>query len=213
MTKTPSQNFVPLQEVRDGIVILKDGSLRSVVMASSINFALKSQDEQRAILGQFQSFLNTLDFSLQIHVQSRELDIKPYLDLLRSREKDQDNDLMKVQLREYIGFIEHFTTEVDIMTKSFFVVVSYSPAKINVSGVSKFIKRQPKQDTAETMGRFEENRSQLEQRINIVEQGLNRVGVRTVVLGTEEIIELFYHLFNPRERNQAPSAAPKQQKS
>ena len=199
-----SQKFVPIREVRDGIVILKDGSLRALVLASSVNFALKSQDEQSAMLAQFQSFLNTLDFSLQIYVQSRELDINPYLELLRDREDEQDNDLMKVQLREYIGFIETFTKEVDVMTKSFFVVVPYAPASIDIKGGVRRVlgfTNTPKQ-TPEAQ--FEEYRSQLEHRINVVEQGLNRLGVRTIVLGTNEVIELFYQLFNPEEHNAAP---------
>ncbi len=108
MANERTQSFVPLEEVRDGIVLLKDGSLRAILMASSINFALKSGEEQEAILKQFQSFLNTLDFSMQIYVQSRELDINPYLALLASREAAQKNDLMKVQLREYMGFIRSF---------------------------------------------------------------------------------------------------------
>lgn len=201
-----TQKFVPFKEVRDGIVVLKDGSMRAAILASSINFALKSGDEQQAILRQFQSFLNTLDFSLQIYVQSRELDIEPYLELLRSREPEQDNELMKIQLREYIDFVKNFTEQVDIMVKSFFVVVPYSPAKIDVSkGWKQFLKRSQKNDPALAKNTFEEHRTQIEQRIALVEQGLNRVGVRTAVLGTDEIIELFYHLFNPGETNVAPN--------
>lgn len=207
---TPAQQFVPLEEVRDGIMILKDGSMRAVVLASSINFALKSQDEQRAILSQFQSFLNTLDFSLQMYVQSRELDIEPYLELLRTRESEQPNDLMKVQLREYIGFIKNFTDEVDIMAKSFFVVVPYSPAKVDVKKSWKsFISKSRKNDPVLAQNQFEENKTQLEQRIALIEQGLSRIGVRTAVLGTEEVIELFYHLFNPGEQNNAPTQQQK----
>lgn len=203
---TPAQEFVPLEEVRDGIMILKDGGMRAVVLASSINFALKSQDEQQAILSQFQSFLNTLDFSLQMYVQSRELDIEPYLELLRGRESEQPNDLMKVQLREYIDFIKNFTDEVDIMAKSFFVVVPYSPAKVDVKKSWKsFLGKSRKNDPALAQNQFEENKTQIEQRIALVEQGLSRIGVRTAVLGTEEVIELFYHLFNPSEENNAPT--------
>lgn len=203
-TKPSTQKFVPIHDVRDGVVILKDGGLRAVLMASSVNFALKSQDEQHAILSQFQSFLNTLDFSVQIYIQSRELDIKPYLDLLRSREPLQDNDLMQVQLREYIGFIEQFTKDVDVMTKSFFVVIPYTPASLNISGgFGKLFRGKSKNDPALLQTRFEEDRSQLHQRIAVVEQGLNRVGVRTIVLGTDECIELFYHLFNPSERGES----------
>lgn len=203
-----TQQFVPLREVRDGIVILKDGGMRAVLMASSVNFALKSQDEQHAILAQFQAFLNTLDFSLQIYVQSRKLNIKPYLDLLRSREKDQDNDLMKVQLREYIGFIENFTNEVDIMTKSFFAVIPYTGGAIRVKGgltggFGRLLKGSISKDTSAVQRRFEEDRTQIEQRVAVVEQGLGRVGVRTMLLGTSELVELFYHIFNPGETNQA----------
>ena len=205
---TAAQKFVPVKEVRDGIAILDDGSMHITLIASSINFALKSADEQRAILGQFQKFLNTLDFSLQIYVQSRELDIKPYLDLLATREERQDNDLMKTQLREYIGFIRSFTEDVDIMAKSFFVSVPYSPAKVNVGksvkGIGGLFKKGKKQDAATLdTARFEEHRSQLEQRVTIVQQGLGRVGVRSIPLGTEEVVDLFYHLFNPGETSKA----------
>lgn len=207
-----TQKFVPLKEVRDGIVVLKDGSMRAVVLASSINFALKSGEEQQAILRQFQSFLNTLDFSLQIYIQSRQLDIQPYLDLLSSREPEQDNELMKIQLREYIDFVKNFTEQVDIMTKSFFVVVPYNPARIDVSkSWRNFLKRSQKNDPALEKNLFEEHRTQIEQRIALVEQGLNRVGVRTAVLGTDEVIELFYHLFNPGETNTVPNQEGKGQ--
>lgn len=202
---TPSaQQFVPLREVRDGMILMKDGGMRAILMASSINFALKSEDEQHAILAQFQAFLNTLDFSLQIYVQSRELDIQPYLALLHAREPAQDNDLMRVQLREYIGFVEHFTNETDIMTKSFFVVISYTPATISVTGgLGNIWRARRSSDARVAQARFEEDRTQLEQRIAVVEEGLARLGVRTVLLGTNEVIELFYHLFNPAEPNEA----------
>lgn len=206
---TPAaQEFVPLKEIRDDIAILKDGSMRAILMVSSINFALKSQDEQHAILAQFQSFLNTLDFSLQIYVQSRRLNIQPYLELLRTREPAQDNDLMRVQLREYIDFVENLTNEVEIMTKSFFVVIAYTPSSINFSsgigGIGNVFKAKSTSEAdAASLARFEEDRTQIEQRIAVVTQGLNRIGVRTVTLGTNEIIELFYHLFNPGEHNKA----------
>lgn len=201
---TSAQSFVALKEVRDGIAILKDGSMRAILLASSINFALKSQDEQQAILQQFQAFLNTLDFSLQIYVQSRELDIRPYLEQLQNKTQDQDNELMQVQLREYIDFIEKFTTEVDVMTKSFFVVIPYTPTVAVQKSITGLFNTATKSSGVDPQ-RFEEHRMQIEQRIGIVTQGLNRVGVRTAVLGTEEITELFYHLYNPNEHNSALS--------
>ena len=105
LTAKTTQEFVPIKEIRQGIVVLKDGSLRAIVMCSSLNFALKSTDEQQSIMFQFQNFLNTLDFSIQIFIQSRKLDIRPYIALLEEREKEQSNDLMKIQTREYIEFI------------------------------------------------------------------------------------------------------------
>src|SRR3954464_13082507 len=109
-TSTKStQEFVPVKEVRDGIVMLKDGTMRAILLASSINFALKSEDEQTAFIVQFQNFLNSLDFSCQIFVQSRMLDIRPYLSTLEGAYKKQLDDLMRVQIREYIEFVKSFT--------------------------------------------------------------------------------------------------------
>lgn len=197
-----TQSFVPLKEVRDGIAILRDGGLRGILMVSSVNFALKSHDEQVAILAQFQSFLNTLDFSVQICVESRRLDINPYLELLHSKEAEQENDLMRIQLREYIDFVRTFTTEVDIMAKTFFVVVPYSPPGVDVEkGINALLSGKKVGATDET--RFEEHRMQLEQRMGVVESGLARIGVRSIPLGTDEIVELFYHVFNPAEEGRA----------
>ena len=191
-----SQEFVAIRDIKDGIVILKNGQICKVLLASSVNFALKSQDEQRAILFQFQNFLNTLDFSLQIYVQSRRLNIEPYLAMLGGLQDKQDNDLMRIQLREYIDFIRTFVTDVDVMSKNFFVIVPYTAAKINIGKSLGSILSQGRMkiegDTS-----LEEQRLQLEQRQAVVEQGLNRIGVRTITLQTDELVELFYHIYNP----------------
>ncbi len=203
----PAQDLVPIKEVRDGVVVLKDGGMRMVLMVSSLNFALKSEDEQTAILLQFQSFLNSLDFSTQIFIQSRRLDIRPYLATLQARLKDQLGDLMRIQIEEYIEFIRAFTESTSIMTKTFFVVVPYSSA-VASSGSSSggmlggMFGGKNKKDASRTVSEndvahFEEARSQLEQRANVVKQGLIRTGVRAVPLGTEELIELYYKMFNP----------------
>lgn len=202
-----TQEFVPVSEVRDGVVVLKDGSLRAILLASSINFALKSEDEQTAFIVQFQNFLNSLDFSVQIFVQSRMLDIRPYVATLEVAYKNQLDDLMRIQIREYIEFVKSFTEAANIMTKNFFVVVPFSPAlnitrKGPISLIPSFGK---KPTTIETNKTFEENVSQLEQRIGIVQQGLVRTGVRTVQLGTEEAIELLYKMFNPGEEGKPMS--------
>lgn len=204
-----TQNFVPLRDVREGVAVMKDGSLRATLIASSLNFALKSADEQQAILLQFQAFLNTLDFSLQMYVQSRELDIEPYIAQLHAREAEQESDLMRVQLQEYIGFIEQFTQEADVMAKSFFAVVPYTPATLDIQrGIRRFLPGGEKTDPALMQTRFEEHRTQLMQRVAVVEQGLARLGVRTLLLGTDEVVELFYGLFNPGEK--IPVASPKE---
>lgn len=200
-----TQDFVPLKEVRDGVVVLKDGSLRAMLMASSINLALKSGDEQQAIIAQFQNFLNSLEFSVQFFIESRELDIRPYIALLEERLAAELDDLMKVQIREYIAFIKDFTERANIMSKNFFIVVPYDPALINrgggVAGALSSILPGGSSSAAGVLTdtQFEEYRTQLEQRISVIEQGLVRTGVRVVKLGTEEVIELFYKLFNPGE--------------
>lgn len=190
-----TQDFVPIKEVRDGIAILKDGSMRAIIMTSSLNFALKSQDEQESIIFQFQNFLNSINFSIQIFIESRRLDIRPYIALLEDRHKEQTNDLMKIQTKEYIEFIRTFTENTNIMTKTFFVVVPYSPAKIDISKKGRFGMR--KKTKATERENFEENRSQIEQRLEVVQQGIVRCGIRAAQLGTEEVIEVFYKLFNP----------------
>lgn len=200
-----TQEFVPVKEVRDGIIVLKDGGLRAIVLANSINLSLKSDDEQKATIFQFQSFLNTLDFSIQIVVQSRRLDIRPYLLLLENRMKVQTEPLLKLQTREYIEFIRNFTDSVSIMTKSFFVVVPYTHTTLKSdSGIftkifKLFTKKRKEEERAERQVDFEEKRSQLEQRVGVIQQGLIRCGIQSAQLGTEEVVEVFYKVFNPGE--------------
>ena len=196
-----TQEFVPIKEVRDGVIILKDGSLRVLLMASSINLALKSQDEQQAIIGQFQNFLNSLEFTVEFSIQSRDLDIRPYIALLQDRYAKELDELMKIQIREYMAFIKDFTERANIMTKNFFIVIPYDPALINRSGgmLGGLFPSSQKGAGALADEQFEQYRAQLEQRVSVVEQGLVRTGVRVVKLGTEEVIELFYKLFNPGE--------------
>ncbi|MCI0619428.1 conjugal transfer protein TraC [Candidatus Wolfebacteria bacterium] len=199
-----SQDFVPIQEIRSGVVVLKDRSMRAVLLASSLNFALKSQDEQEAIVLQFQNFLNSLEFPIQIFVESRDLDIRPYIALLEERYVAQTSDLMKIQTREYIEFIKRFVENVNIMSKRFFVVVPYSAATIKgtegVKGIFGKVRGGDKKTGAQNrIEAFEESRSQLEQRLSVVEQGLGGAGIRVVRLGTEELVELYYKIFNPGE--------------
>jgi hypothetical protein len=194
-----TQEFVPIKEIRDGVVILKDGSMRAVVMASSINFALKSADEQQGVIMQFQNFLNGLDFSVQISVQSRELDIRPYISMLEGRLKNEVGDLMKIQIKEYIQFVKNFVDQTSIMTKTFFVVIPFTPGTTGSSegALGGLLGGQKAPVSAGKNVHFDENRTQLEQRIGTVSQGLSRCGIKTIQLGTEEVVELFYKIFNP----------------
>lgn len=198
--KAATQDFVSIRDIKENVVIQKDGQMLMLVLASSINFALKSLDEQKAVLMQFQNFLNTLDFSLQIYVQSRKLNIEPYLSVLEELKDSQDNELMQVQLKEYVEFIRSFTNNIDVMSKNFFVVVPYSPSKINLTkGITNLFS--PKTSSSlPTEMKFEENRVQLEQRVGVVTEGLARVGVRSVKLETDDLVELFYHIYNPGDQ-------------
>lgn len=214
-TSTKStQNFVPIKEIREGVVIRKDYTMCAVLMASSINLALKSADEQKSVLMQFQNFLNSIDFTVQFIIQSRELDIRPYIALMEEQYKNQENDLMKIQTREYISFIKDFTENTNIMTKSFFVVVPYTTSVVSTtkdSGVTGSLKALLGSKSSKTISQevFEESRSQLEQRVVVVEQGLTRTGVRLAQLGTEELIELYYKIFNPGDLEKPMQAAKK----
>ena len=193
-----TQQFVPVKEIRNGIVVLKDGSYRGILICSSINFGLKSADEQHAITLGFQNFLNTLDFSIQIVVNSRKMDLRPYLALLEEKASVQKTELMKIQLHEYVEFVRSFADQANIMTKSFYVVVPYAPRVTAASAVS-FLRRGTPRAKSTTDISFEEDRAQLEQRLTLVASGLAGTGVRAIPLGTEEVIELLYRSFNPGE--------------
>lgn len=205
-----SQEFVPIKEVRNGIIVLKDGGLRAILLASSLNLSLKSSDEQTAIINEFQNFLNGLDFPVQISMQSRRLDIRHYLLMLEERLKAQVEPLLKIQTKEYIDFIKSFTDEVNIMTKTFFIVVPYSPTIIKSSnkimdnflggGTDKKIIADTKK--AIDLASFEEKRTQLDQRVGVIIGGLGRIGIRTTQLETDQVVELFYKTFNPGDISQ-----------
>ena len=209
----PAQQLVEIKEIRDGVLVLKDGTLRVVMIASSLNFALKSQDEQDAIILQYQNYLNSLDFSVESFVQSRQLNIEPYIETLRERLTREYNELMKIQTSEYIEFVKSFVESANIMTHNFYVVVPFTPARMleketmrrgilsflpNMSGRQKKLEKDIEQQGVRQT-QFEEYKVQLYQRVEVVRQGLARIGVRLVPLNTEELIELFYGLYNPGE--------------
>lgn len=207
---TATQEFVPIDRIRDGIIILKSGEMRAILITNSLNLSLKSEDEQQAVLVQFQNFLNSLDFGIQFFIESRRLNIKPYIDLLQARSKEIKEDLLKIQIHEYIGFITKFTEESNIMTKHFFITVPYfqSGQSQSTNDSSSLLSFGGSSSFKEDQTTFDASRIQLEQRVSTIIQGLSRFGLRGQQLGTEEVVELFYKLFNPSEQNrEAPKVA------
>lgn len=192
-----AQNFVPVKNIKDGILYMDDGRIKVILTVSSLNLALKGEEEQAAIIGQFQGFLNSLDFPIQIHIESRRVDIKPYLFSLEKRQEEMEDELMKNQIREYRQFIKTFAEKTNIMNKRFFVVVDYEhgESEAGSKGVlsSLGFAKEKELGTVE----IEQWRTQLEQRISVVASGLSGLGLQVNMLGTEELIELFYKIYNP----------------
>jgi len=198
MPKTPSQQFLEFAQIKDGVVILKNKALRGILMVSSINFDLKSEEEQKAIIYQFQSFLNSLDFSCQIIARSRRLNITGYFDKLKELEQSQENELLKLQTAEYRKFVESLVEEGTIMRKEFYVVVPFTLAEAKgiSRGIWKGIKTGPLDLSEEDFKRCKE---QLWQRMEFVAIGLRRCGLTALPLTTPELIELFWSWHHPRE--------------
>lgn len=201
---TPAQGFIEVQNIKDDIVILKNGGLRAVCIASSINFDLRGDEEQEAIIGRFQGFVNSLDFSLQILINSRKLDIEPYLNELRELAKIQENELLHTQTLEYVDFIQKFVEMTDIMNKSFYLVIPYNPVGVQKeSFVKSFVGKikyliKPK-ETIQKLSpeKFDTYKEQLMQRVNHIISGLSQMEIKSVMLSTGQLIRLFYEFYNP----------------
>ena len=195
-----TQQFVDIAEIKNGIVILKNGGLRRVLMVSGINFDLKSEEEQNIILYAFQNFLNTLDFSMQFVIHSRKMNIDAYIENLKKRGEQEENELLKNQISEYMEFIKSFVEQNAVMAKTFFAVVPYDPIQISgvasdlLSGLKFWEKKKDKDKKDEGE---EQKIIQLNQRTEQVISGLNQIGLRVVALNNEELIELFYNYYNP----------------
>jgi hypothetical protein len=188
MATKSAQDFIPIKQIKEGVIVLKNGGLRGVLMVSSINIALKSRDEQEAIIYQFQSFLNSLDFSCQIIVQSRKTNITGYIEKIKKLEENQTNELLKQQTAGYRSFLEDFIKKESIYTKTFFVVIPYSVPGIDGLRAKENI----------TENNFQRGREQLWQRMEFVALGLKRCGLHSVPLTTIELIEIFWSIFHPK---------------
>lgn len=191
MPGASTQQFLEMDEIREGVLLLRNKSLRGVLMVSSLNFALKSDDEQQATIYQFQNFLNSLDFPLEIVIQSRILNITGYLDKLKEMEDKQANELLKIQTAEYRKFITDLVAGRQILAKTFFVVVPFTLIEIPKIGAKKEISFSEDQ--------FQRGKNQLWQRMEFVALGLRRSGLQCTPLNTPELIELFWSLYHPEE--------------
>ncbi len=201
-SKSATQQLVQISEIRDGVAVMTDMSLRATLIVSSLNFALKAEDEQNAIIYAFQDFLNSLDFQLQISVTSRKLDITPYIEELRAKKERQKNELLRLQMGEYINFVEDMVKGNDIMTKTFFATVPFSPLQSKKDSMPKKIGKAfsglgPKKKKSMTDGEFEHYKKQLLQRVEQVAVGLRNIGLRLAPLQTQEMLELLYNTLNP----------------
>ena len=194
-----AQSFVDIAEIKDGVAVLKNGTLRAVLMVSSINFDLKSTQEQEAIVLNYQNFLNSLDFPIQVVISSRKLDINPYISMLDLKEKEQPNELLRFQIAEYRNFVKQMVDTSDIMTKSFFIVVPFALTEGKKEGFVDRIRTalNPKQMMLEKKMEFESYKSQLWQRVDHITAGLGGTGIRMTALSTEELIELYFNAYNP----------------
>lgn len=202
-----TQKFVEIAGIENGAVMLKNGGFRQVILVSGMNFDLKSEEEQALIISLFQQFLNALNFSVQIVVHSRKLNIDSYLEMLDARYAKEENELLKNQIQEYREFVRALVAENAIMNKSYFVVVPFDPIKIpgvgtasTPAGIMGLFKKKsaaakpasPAEDSA-----LNQHIEQLNQRTALVLAGLARIGLRAVALNDEELIELFYNFYNP----------------
>jgi hypothetical protein len=195
----PAQKNLALAEIKNDTVLMKDGTLRAVLMVSSINFALKNEDEQQAIVSAYVSFLNGLDHPLQIVIQSRQLNIKPYLEKLAQKEREQPNELLRMQIADYRSFVAELVSLGKIMSKNFYVVVPFDPLSNKKRGfwsrASEVLN--PAVTVRLKEERFLKRKYDLDQRVRQIESGLTGMGLEVVRLDTQSLIELFYSTYNP----------------
>ncbi len=207
MPESSTQDFLEVRDIKEGVLILKNQGIRGVLMVSSLNFALKSEDEQTAIIFAYQNFLNSLDFPCQIILQSKRINITPYLDSLKTLEEKHTNDLLKIQTASYREYIQSLVQGETIMVKNFYFVVPYSLMEalgvksaikgFNLGGILGGNKGQTPAQKAMSDEEFERARTQLWQRMEFLAMGLRRCGIESIPLTTAELIELFWAIHHP----------------
>jgi len=196
MNAPPIQQKIEIEDVQEGVIILKDGSLRAILMTSSINFSLKSTDEQDAIIYKYQGFLNSLDFPLQILTVSRTLDISDYINIMEQKRREQTNELLRIQIAEYQDFVKNLVQVGNIINQSFYVVVTLLKIENKQSGFLDKLGLGEKKNNQQETKSLDELKTQLWQRVEYVSSGLLGAGIKSTPLNTEEVIQLFYHLYN-----------------
>ena len=200
-TTKSTQNSLLISEIKDGVVVMRDGSLRSVILGSAINFDLMSAAEQTAIEYSYQGFINSLHFPVQIIIKSQKIDLDPYIEKLGSLRTEQSNELLGLLMDDYIANIKALVDEVNIMDKQFYIVVPYFPpvdikhSASLVTGIQQALRPTPTISVTEEQ--FRQYKQELAQRGSLVSSGLNQMGIRSITLGTQELIDLYYTWYNP----------------
>ncbi len=216
-----AQDLVDIKEIHDGTVILKDGSLRQVLMVGGTNFSLKSDEERDLITQAYQNFLNGVDFPLQIVIHSRKINIEKYLDSLKAYEDKGGSFLLRNQTEEYREFVRGFVAKNPIMEKTFLVVVPFFPLAIpsvgSTSTLGKYLpffkksKEAEEKAKKEVEARFNENLAQLKQRVSQVVEGIFSMGLEAAILNDEQLVELFYNFYNPESVERENINLPQEQ--
>ncbi len=192
-----TQAYLDIAEIKEDTVVMKDGSLRAVIVVSSTNFSLKNTDEQNALISSYQNFLNSLEFSIQILMHSRKLDIHSYLDKLQAVMQQQTNELLRLQTQEYIQYIAKLIEFASIMTKTFYVIVPLSTTAAKQGFFSKITNLiNPAQQISGNQRGFEAAREELTKRVNQVSSAMGAMGLKSIALTTEELVELMYNSYN-----------------
>lgn len=200
-TGKSTQNSLLISEIKDGVVVMRDGSLRAVVLGSAINFDLMSQQEQTAVEYAYQGFLNSLHFPVQIVIKSQKIDLDPYIEKLQGLRNEQANELLGLLMEDYIANIKALVDEVNIMDKQFYIVVPYfPPTEVKrslslVTGLQQAFSPTPMITVTEE--EFRKYKMELSQRVALVSSGLNQMGIRSIGLGTQELVDLYYSWYNP----------------
>lgn len=213
MANEPSTaDLIQIQDLRDGVLMLKDGSLRAVVRITAINFELRSTEEQQAVLQQFASFLNAVDYPIQMVVHSRRYDIREYVATIQAATEQLTNELLQVQATEYMRFVTELADLANIMSKYFYIVlpltiVAPTETKGMLSGFKDMFKKTPSASSlnAEQLAMY---KSQLQERANLIIGGLSGMGLKGEMLGQEDLIKLFNEVYNPTvpEGKETPKA-------